>query len=109
MVDGGEASWSDALLRTVGERAGGKPIRALFNTHWHPEQTGSNETLGARGTEIIAHENTKLWLGTKVDVRWSASRTHRCRPRGVPRPRSTTQTTSRAFASVNAAPSAAIC
>ena len=71
MVDGGDSAWSGALLRTVGDRAGGKPIRALFNTHWHPEQTGSNETLGPRGTEIIAHENTKLWLGTEVDVRWS--------------------------------------
>jgi glyoxylase-like metal-dependent hydrolase (beta-lactamase superfamily II) len=27
--------------------------------------------LGERGTEIIAHENTKLWLGTEVWVRWS--------------------------------------
>src|SRR5262245_44960209 len=33
MVDGGEAAWSDALLRTVGDRSGGKAIRALFNTH----------------------------------------------------------------------------
>ena len=43
----------------------------MFNTHWHPEQTGSNETLGAQGVEIIAHENTQLWLGTDVHVRWS--------------------------------------
>jgi glyoxylase-like metal-dependent hydrolase (beta-lactamase superfamily II) len=84
MVDGGEATWSDALLRTVGERAGGKPIRALFNTHWHPEQTGSNETLGARGTEIIAHENTKLWLSTKVDVRWSGKSYAPLAPAGRP-------------------------
>ena len=84
MVDGGEASWSDALLRTVADRAGGKPIRALFNTHWHPEQTGSNETLGARGTEIIAHENTKLWLGTKVDVRWSGKSYAPLSPAGRP-------------------------
>jgi cyclase len=71
MVDGGEAAWSDALLDAIGARMSGKPNRALFNTHWHPEQTGSNEALGAQGTEIIAHENTKLWLGTKIDVRWS--------------------------------------
>jgi glyoxylase-like metal-dependent hydrolase (beta-lactamase superfamily II) len=71
MVDGGDATWSDALLDTVGEQIGGKPVRALFNTHWHPEQTGSNETLGSRGAEIIAHENTKLWLGTDIHVRWS--------------------------------------
>src|SRR5688572_3710227 len=71
MVDGGEAAWSDALLGAVGAHMSGKPVRALFNTHWHPEQTGSNQMLGPQGTEIIAHENTKLWLGTKIDVRWS--------------------------------------
>ena len=49
----------------------GKPVRALFNTHWHEEQTGANRALGERGVEIVAHENTKLWLGTEVWVRWS--------------------------------------
>jgi cyclase len=71
MIDGGDAAWSGALLETIAERFGDKPIRALFNTHWHPEQTGSNETLGERGSEIVAHENTKLWLGTKIHQRWS--------------------------------------
>ena len=71
MVDGGDAAWSEALLQTVADSFGGKPFRALFNTHWHTEQTGSNETLGEQGAEIIAHENTKLWLGTDVWVRWS--------------------------------------
>jgi cyclase len=71
MVDGGDSSWSVALLHTIAERIGAKPFRALFNTHWHTEQTGSNVTLGEQGAEIIAHENTKLWLGTDVWVRWS--------------------------------------
>jgi glyoxylase-like metal-dependent hydrolase (beta-lactamase superfamily II) len=71
LVDGGSAAWSESLREAVAARFGGKPIRALFNTHWHAEQTGSNETLGGRGVEIIAHENTKLWLGTEVWVRWS--------------------------------------
>ena len=70
MVDGGEATWSADLLETIAERLGGKPVRALFNTHWHPEQTGSNEALGEKA-EIIAHENTKLWLGSEIQVRWS--------------------------------------
>jgi len=71
LVDGGHASWADALLQTVGGLFSGKPVRALFNTHWHEEQTGANRALGERGVEIIAHENTKLWLGTEVWVRWS--------------------------------------
>jgi glyoxylase-like metal-dependent hydrolase (beta-lactamase superfamily II) len=71
LVDGGHASWADALLSTVESLYPGKPVRALFNTHWHEEQTGANRALGERGVEIVAHENTKLWLGTEVWVRWS--------------------------------------
>ncbi len=71
LVDGGRSTWSGALLARVGDELGSKPFRALFNTHWHPEHTGSNSTLGAQGVPIIAHENTKLWLSTEVWVRWS--------------------------------------
>ena len=45
-------------------------IHTLFNTHWHWDQTGSNRTLGPAGTRIIAHENTRLWLGTEVFSKW---------------------------------------
>ena len=71
LVDGGHASWADALLQTVESLYPGKPVRALFNTHWHEEHTGANRALGEHGVEIVAHENTKLWLGTEVWVRWS--------------------------------------
>src|SRR5688572_24559630 len=56
LVDGGHASWADALLQTVERLYPGKPVRALFNTHWHEEQTGANARLGERGVEIVAHE-----------------------------------------------------
>jgi cyclase len=71
MVDGGHASWSDTLQSVIADHFDSKPVGALFNTHWHTEQTGSNLTWGEQGVEIIAHENTKLWLGTDVWVRWS--------------------------------------
>jgi glyoxylase-like metal-dependent hydrolase (beta-lactamase superfamily II) len=71
MVDGGHARWSGELLQLVDSRFPSRPVSALFNTHWHPEQTGANVALGEQGTQIIAHENTKLWLGTEVWVRWS--------------------------------------
>jgi glyoxylase-like metal-dependent hydrolase (beta-lactamase superfamily II) len=71
LVDGGHASWAGALLETVEALYPGKPVRALFNTHWHEEQTGANLRLSERGVEIVAHENTKLWLGSEVWVRWS--------------------------------------
>jgi cyclase len=63
LVDGGSPQRSADLLREVALEMGGRPVRTLFNTHWHPEQTGSNIALGKAGARIIAHENTRLWLG----------------------------------------------
>ena len=71
LIDGGSASSAGAVLDAVDTLYRGKPVRALFNTHWHPEQVGANLAVGERGAEIVAHENTKLWLGTEVWVRWS--------------------------------------
>jgi glyoxylase-like metal-dependent hydrolase (beta-lactamase superfamily II) len=68
LVDGASARASEALLKTVVSLPGGGPVHTLFNTHWHPEQTGSNEALGKAGKTIIAQENTRLWL--TADVKW---------------------------------------
>ena len=53
---------------------GGGPVHTLFNTHWHPEQTGSNEVVGKAGKTIIAQENTRLWLATDVTWSWNGQR-----------------------------------
>jgi glyoxylase-like metal-dependent hydrolase (beta-lactamase superfamily II) len=70
LVNGGSAERSPELLKLVAEKSGGKPVQFLFNTCWHPQHTGSNEALGKTGAKIVAHENTKLWLGTEIDCRW---------------------------------------
>jgi len=79
LVDGGSAKASDALMKMIGELPGGgrradAGVQTLFNTHWHPEQTGLNETLGKAGKTIIAHENTRLWLSTDVTWSWNGQR-----------------------------------
>ena len=74
LVDGASAGGSDALLKAVAGLPGGRPVKTIFNTHWHPEQTGSNETLGKAGTTIIAHENTRLWMTTDVIWPWNGRR-----------------------------------
>jgi glyoxylase-like metal-dependent hydrolase (beta-lactamase superfamily II) len=71
LVDGGAAAAADAVMAAVGAIAGGRPIQTLFNTHWHPEQTGLNETIGKAGKTIIAQENTRLWLTTDVTWPWN--------------------------------------
>jgi len=68
LVDGGSARSAGELMKAIGRLPNTGPIHTLFNTHWHPDQTGLNEQVGKAGKTIIAHENTRLWLAT--DVRW---------------------------------------
>jgi len=74
LVDGASAAGSDALMKAVGSVSGGRPVQTIFNTHWHPEQVGSNELLGKAGKPIVAHENTRLWLNADVTWPWSGKR-----------------------------------
>lgn len=67
MVDGGLAAQSGALLDAVREVTGQDRVHTLINTHFHPEQTGSNERVGADGGVIIAHEETKRYLQNAVE------------------------------------------
>jgi glyoxylase-like metal-dependent hydrolase (beta-lactamase superfamily II) len=61
-------------MKAVAALPGGGPVHTVFNTHWHPEQTGSNEAVGKAGRTIIAQENTRLWLTTDVTWPWDGRR-----------------------------------
>ena len=74
LVDGASAADSGALLDAVAALPQSAPVTTLFNTHWHPEQTGSNESLAAAGATIIAQENTRLWLTTDITWPWNGQR-----------------------------------
>jgi cyclase len=64
LVDGGAAARTSALVSALRKLPGEGRVRTLFNTHWHADQTGSNESFAKAGAKIIAHEKTKLWLST---------------------------------------------
>jgi glyoxylase-like metal-dependent hydrolase (beta-lactamase superfamily II) len=66
LVDGGPAAGAEQLLRAVAALPESGAVHTLFNTHWHPEQTGLNERLGRDGATIIAQENTRLWLTNDI-------------------------------------------
>jgi cyclase len=70
LVDGGSSTDARALLQLLDAHYPGQPLRAVFNTHWHWIQTGFNATARAQGVDVIAHENTRLWLTTTVNSRW---------------------------------------
>jgi cyclase len=74
LVDGGLAQNAAALAQAVAALPGGSPVTTLFNTHWHPEHTGLNESLGMAGATIIAQENTRLWLTQNITWPWNGQK-----------------------------------
>src|SRR5215468_740580 len=58
LVDSGAPQSSGALTASTSR------VRTVFNTHFHLENTGSNEALGGVGAKILAHENTRQWMAT---------------------------------------------
>jgi glyoxylase-like metal-dependent hydrolase (beta-lactamase superfamily II) len=70
LVDGGLARNTPRLIEILAAQLGGRPVRTLFNTHWHPEQTGANLALAEAGAEIVAQVNTRLWLTTDIKRPW---------------------------------------
>ena len=74
LVDGGLPQNAAALAQAVAALPNSAPVRTLFNTHWHPEQTGSNQVLGMAGATIVAHENTRLWLQQNITWPWNGQK-----------------------------------
>ncbi len=88
LVDGGLAVNSAVLLKAVSDNLKSKRIQTLINTHWHPEQTGSNEAVGKAGGTLISHEVTRLALGRKEHSALFEGSYGPLAPKGIP-----TQTT----------------
>lgn len=70
LVDGGAAADVGAMQRLLARHYPGQRVSAVINTHWHWANSGFNATARKAGADVIAHENTKLWLGTEVNSRW---------------------------------------
>ena len=68
MVDGGLAERSAELLQAVSTQVDSHRFGVVFNTHWHLDHVGCNETLGKNGAKVIAHANTKKWLSQEVNM-----------------------------------------
>jgi len=84
MVDGGLKQRSAELLSLVRNELSVSRIDTLFNSCWHPDRTGANEALGAAGARIMAHENTRLWLGRDVTRPWDTLTIKRLPPQACP-------------------------
>jgi cyclase len=83
LVDSGLEERSKDLLKAVAKLPGGEHVHTLINTHWHWDHTGGNERLGKDKVKIIAHENTKLWLGADFYCEWQNNRHYTPRPKAA--------------------------
>ena len=79
MVNGGLQERSAELLALLAKQNAGKKVQVLFNTDWHRQHTGSNESAGKHRRAIIAHENTKQYLANDSYVEWQ-KRTYKAQP-----------------------------
>jgi glyoxylase-like metal-dependent hydrolase (beta-lactamase superfamily II) len=63
------------------------PVRTVFNTHYHLENTASNEVFAQAGAKLIAHERTRQWMSTDYWVpgeeRFERARDKMARPTEV--------------------------
>lgn len=64
LVDSGSAELAASVKATLD----GASVRALFNTHYHADQTGGNTLFGEDGAVIHAHVITKQWLAADYYV-----------------------------------------
>ena len=64
LVDSGAPELTDPLMASLRQLSPGGRVGTVFNTHWHPENTGANGVLRQAGATVVAHENTKLWMAT---------------------------------------------
>ena len=81
VVDSAEPDVSDLLIGQLKQLPGGR-VNTVFNTHWHPANTGANEALRQAGATIVAHENTRLWMATPTWIP-SEDRYRQPRPKGA--------------------------
>jgi len=65
-IDGGLQTHATDVLKLAQQQLGAGKLHTVINTHWHHEHTGLNEQAGKAGAKIISHEQTRLWLTTKV-------------------------------------------
>ena len=87
VVDSGAPKSGDkvmAALRAAAVVDNGFKVHTLFNTHYHVDQTGNNESLAAAGAKIIAHKRTLEWMSSDywvpAEERYEKARPKAARP-----------------------------
>ena len=79
LVNGGSSAHAANLLHRLTSGPYGRNVEILFNTDWHPHNTGLNLAVAESGGQILAHEFTKQYLSIDRHLEWEKT-THRPLP-----------------------------
>jgi cyclase len=91
LVDSGTPGSGDKVIATLKILNAAFKVKTLFNTHYHTDQTGNNESFAAAGAKIIAHKRTLEWMSSDYWVP-AQERYEKARPKAA-RPTETFLTT----------------
>lgn len=83
IVDGGLPDRAADMLKAIAA-VDTRTVTTVFNTHWHYDHVGLNETLGKAGAKIIAHENTKGHLSSGAVIEALKMTFEPLQPQGLP-------------------------
>jgi glyoxylase-like metal-dependent hydrolase (beta-lactamase superfamily II) len=64
VVDDQYAPMVPKLIAAIGALTS-RPVRFVFNTHYHGDHTGGNEELGRAGALLVAHANTRQRMSSE--------------------------------------------
>ncbi len=81
LVDSGARAALSTLTAAMQSIRKDANVHIVFNTHYHAEQTGNNDTVAA-GARIIAHEHARQWMATDYWVP-AENRYEKARPRAA--------------------------
>jgi len=62
LVDTGAPNNGDRVMTALKGLGGNTRVHTVFNTHYHPAQTGNNDVIAAAGAKIVAHDRTRQWM-----------------------------------------------
>ena len=82
LVDSGPRKSGGQLTAAIQAVREDARVQTVFNTHYHADQTGNNETIAAAGAKIIAHEHTRQWMSTDYWVP-AENRYEKARPKAA--------------------------
>ncbi len=83
VIDDQFAPLSDKIKAAL-SRISTRPLRFVFNTHWHGDHTGGNENMANAGALIVAHDNVRRRMSVEQFIKGMGRRLPASPPRALP-------------------------